>query len=288
MRSLGIDIGGTSVKVALRDGALTNTARSEQYRCPDRASLIDALRGAIGLIDSSIDSSVPLGLCLPGRLNESETAIERSLNLPCLEGWLFDDLLRSVLGFRPACFRVVSDMCATTHEIVRSQGLEGRVAVLAIGTGVGLGVYEHGQMCSIGSRGIGHIGQIDVGRIGEADVVGRDGSLNTLESYVGLPALRSRLGGANEEELLRFMGSLPSEDPALRALVHAMRVVHAIYVPDAIVLAGGVGLALQPSGEAIRDRVNEGLTSLANPNWSLGFADSLYHAASGAAMLAFD
>lgn len=288
MRSLGIDIGGTSIKVALRDGALMNTSRSEQYRYPDRSSLIDALRSALSLIDSSIDSSVPLGICLPGRLNESETAVERSLNLPCLEGWLFDDLLRSVLGFIPTSFRVVSDVHATTHDIVRAQGLEGRVAVLAIGTGVGLGVYEHGQMCSIGSRGTGHIGQIDVGRIGEADVVGPDGALNTLESYIGLPAWRSRLGDTSEEELLRCMKSLPPEDPSLRALVHAMRVMHAIYVPDTIVLAGGVGLALQPSGEAIRDRVNEGLTTLANPSWSLVFADSLYHAASGAAMLALD
>ena len=288
MAALGIDIGGSSVKVALHDGAVIQTARSASYQRPDRETLASAIGDAIGSLDAPNDPSIRVGLCLPGRHDEAGSAIECSFNLPCLEGWAFGALLRSALGFDPARWRVVSDVHAATIDIVRSKGLDGRVAVIAIGTGVGLGVCEQGQMCSIGSRGIGHLGQVDVGRLGDEDQVAPSGAINTLESYIGLPALRARHGADDEQELMRFIASLPAEDPTMRALVAGLRGVHAIYVPDTIVLAGGVGLAMEGSGGAIHARVSDGLTTLANPDWSLRFADSLYHAASGAAMLALD
>ncbi|MFG0245906.1 MAG: ROK family protein [Phycisphaerales bacterium JB052] len=286
MASLGIDIGGSSVKVALHDGAVIQTARSASYQRPDREALASAIRDAMGSLDTPIDSSICVGLCLPGRHDKAGSAIECSFNLPCLEGWAFGALLRSALGFDPARWRVVSDVHAATMDIVRSKGLDGRVAVVAIGTGVGLGVWEHGQMCTIGSRGIGHLGQIDVGRLGDEDQVAPSGAINTLESYIGLPALRARLGCRDEQELVRLIASLPPEGPTMRALVAGLRVFHAIYVPDTVVLAGGVGLAMRGSGGAIHARVSDGLTTLANPDWSLLFADSLFHAASGAATLA--
>lgn len=286
MNALGIDIGGTSVKLALHDGTVTRTARSEHYERPNRELLTRFIRNAIDSLGEPLDRSIRVCLCLPGRHDESGETINRSFNLPCLEGWAFDELLRSALGFDPSNWRVVSDIHATTVDVVRTKGLDGRVAVIAIGTGVGLGVCELGEMCTIGSGSIGHLGQIDVGRTGDEDHVAPDGSMNTLESYIGLSALRSRLGAGDENDLIRFIESLPPEHPVMRALIRALRVVHAIYVPDTIVLAGGVGLALHSSGGAIHARVSDGLTTLANPDWSLQFADSLFHAASGAAMLA--
>lgn len=288
MNALGIDIGGTSVKLALHDGTVTRTTRSEHYERPNRELLTRIIRNTFDSLGEPIDRSIRVGLCLPGKQDESGEAINRSFNLPCLEGWSFGELVRSALGFDPSHCCVVSDIHATTVDVARTQGLDGRIAVIAIGTGVGLGVCELGKMCSIGSQGIGHLGQIDVGRIGDEDHVAPDGSMNTLESYIGLPALRARLGEGDENDLMVFIQSLPPEHPVMRALIRALRVVHAIYVPDTIVLAGGVGLALHSSGGAIHARVSDGLTTLANPDWSLLFADSLYHAASGAATLALD
>lgn len=286
MRALGIDIGGSAAKLAVIDADGVRTARSVGYDRPDREELKQAIRGAIDQLGVPIDASVPVGLCVPGRRSAEGDQIERSLNLACIEGWAFDAMLREVLGHTPERMAVVSDIHAATVDLVRAKQSRGRVVVVAIGTGVGLGVWEDGQMLSIGGRSIGHLGQIDVGRLENVDRIGADGARNTLESFVGLPALRARWGGLDGERLSRRIDSMRSDDPAATALVRALRIVHAIYVPDTVVLAGGVGLALAPLGGVLQQRVNDGLTSLARPEWSLCFGDSLYHASLGAARLA--
>jgi predicted NBD/HSP70 family sugar kinase len=286
VRSLGIDVGGSSVKVALIDGQKESHAKSGGYRTPDRSELIDCVREAIFGLNVDLDFSVPVGLCLPGRRASTGDRIETSLNLPCLNDWVFADLLESVLGWCPARYRVVSDIAAAAHDIVRSADLRGRVLVLAIGTGVGMALLEDGELCSIGSRGIGHIGQIDVGRIGDSDRLNADGSRNTLESFVGLASLLDRFPGHSDAQIAGKLGQLTMGDPFMMALVHALRIAHAIYVPRTIVIAGGVGLALRGRSGEIKAAVSDALTTLADPDWSLVFGDSLYHAASGAARLA--
>ena len=72
----------------------------------------------------------------------------------------------------------------------------------------------------------------------------------------------------------------------IQALVRAIRVVHTIYVPDQIVLMGGVGIALKPNASALDREIRDGLTSLARPGWELHFGDYAYHAAVGAARFA--
>ena len=49
MDVLGIDIGGSSVKVtAIREGQVLWTGRSSPYRDPGRQDLVLAIRGALG------------------------------------------------------------------------------------------------------------------------------------------------------------------------------------------------------------------------------------------------
>lgn len=286
MPALGIDIGGSSVKVTMLDHGEAKLARSESYRQPDREKLASAIRVAVDQLETQIKASLPIGLCLPGRQNASGECVEHAVNLPCLEGWVFNDLLRTALGFEPSAISIVSDIHAASIDLMHTLQLSGRSAVVAIGTGVGLGVLEDGRMLSIGSGGIGHIGQIDVGRLDEQDHIAPDGALNTLESYIGLTALRARFGELSEAELAERLESLSADDPIIRALVQALRIVHAIYRPDSIVLAGGIGIVLPRNQGLIYSKVNDRLTKLARSGWSLQFGDSLHHAASGAARLA--
>lgn len=286
MRALGIDIGGSSVKAALIDGDQRRTARSHSYIRPDRDTLSGAIREAVSTFALSYDNAIPVGLCLPGRRAPGGDRIERSFNLPCLEGWAFGDLLVSALDFEPCSFRVISDIHAAAHDIVHSRSLRGRVAVISIGTGVGMSLLEDGAACSIGGRGIGHIGQLDVGRIDDEDRLSPDGARNTLESFIGLAALRRQFPGAQDAEIVERVRTLPDDDACIESLVRALRIMHAIYVPDVILLTGGFGTLLNDRGERIHTLVSDGLTRLANPSWTLGFGDSLYHAALGAARLA--
>lgn len=286
MPSLGIDIGGSSVKAALHDDGLVTTARSAGYSRPSRDELVSSVREAVRLLGAPADESTPIGLCVPGKQDVAGQRVERSINLPCLDGWLFADFLSSVLGFVPDRYRVVSDIHATAIEIVNRYALAGRVGLIAIGTGVGFAMVEDGEVLRLGSRGAGHLGQLDVGRCDDRDRFHADGARNTLESYVGVHGLRDQLGTDDEAVIEDYLMRVSADEPVMRALVHALRVVHAIHTPDTIVLAGGVGVALRPRHDQIRSLVDEGLTSLARPGWTLMFGDSIFHAASGAAWLA--
>jgi len=281
--TLGIDIGGTSVKVCLLDGDACHTARSSVYANPSREELIDAIREAIGQLPQAIDAAMPVGLCLPGKRSGDGCSIERAVNLPCLDGWVFDELMTQSLGHLEIKWRVLSDVQAAGEDFICAHKCCDRTAIIAIGTGVGLAVFDDREAVGIGKRGVGHLGMMDMGRLGERDVVGPDGAKNTLESYIGARAIEARFPGVEPTKMPEAIGTLAMDKLAMTAIVRMIRVVHAIYVPDQIVLMGGIGIALKPLQIQLQTVVNDGLTSLANPSWRLMFGDSPYHAARGAA-----
>ncbi len=286
MRSIGIDIGGSSVKAALiEDGCLT-TARSSGYAKPSREELIRAVQDAVYLLGSRVDDSTPVGLCLPGKQSEQGDRVIRSINLPCLNDWVFDEMLDSMLDWTPMGISVVSDIKATAIDLVTQYELVGRVGVIAIGTGVGFAMIEDGALIDLGSGSAGHLGQLDVGRCAQDDRFDAEGSRNTLESFVGVRALRNELGAHDESVITAYLRSAHVDTPCLLALARALRVVHEMHVPDTIMLAGGIGIALQSRHDLIHTLVNEGSTPIVYTEWNLMFGDSLYHAAAGAARVA--
>ncbi|TVS07935.1 MAG: hypothetical protein EA423_02850, partial [Phycisphaerales bacterium] len=154
----------------------------------------------------------------------------------------------------------------------------GRLAAIVLGTGVGLAVLDGGEPVTIGARGIGHLGQVDVGV--EPMPLGPDGGRGGLEGYLGLRALEARFG----ERIAEGLSGLDGEDPILRALARACRIVHAIYTPDEIRLLGGVGMLLEPVLCKLEGLVRTELTGVAREGWTMRCADSAYLAAIGAAV----
>ncbi len=280
--TLGIDIGGTSVKVCFLDAHSCHTARSSVYANPSREVLIGAICEAIGQLPK-VEMSMPIGLCLPGKQSDDGCSIERAVNLPCLDGWRFDTILEQVFGLVPTTYAVLSDVQAAGEDFICAHKCVGRSAIIAIGTGVGLGVFDDGEVVGIGNRGIGHLGMIDIGPLGGVDRLAPDGAKNTLESYIGARAIEQRFPSIEPTKLPRAIETLGMDEPFINAIVRMIRIVHAIYVPDQIVLMGGVGIGLLTHQNKIETAVNDGLTSLANRNWRLMFGDSPYHAACGAA-----
>ncbi len=287
MTTLGIDIGGTAVKAALLSGGSVRTGISGEYARPDR----ETLRAAIGHAVRDVigdTAGVPIervGLCVPGRRASDGASIELAVNVPGLVGYRFDDLVGDALG-RPAGVVLLGDAEAATLDVVRGLRTEERVLGVAVGTGVGVALVERGRSLGIGGGGLGHLGQIDVGPIGDGitpgDRVGADGGRNSLESYLGLPALRARFGDALSEGI----ASMSDRDPALIALSRAIRIALALYTPRRVVLLGGIGMALGRHASRIDALVRDGLTSVATEGWGLGFGCSRHHAACGAAQAA--
>ncbi len=282
---LGIDIGGTSVKTALlRDGALLRTSRSDAYAMPGR----DELRRAIGQAGSAAlgnENISAVGVCCPGLLDRQRGMITLSVNVPGLVGVRMEELLGEALGAEriPGPPAIVSDANATALDLYDSRKLSGRLLCLCIGTGVGAAVID-GQaraegglrLLRVAGESAGHLGQIDVSLMGDAPI-GPDGGRGSLEAYLGAAALRARYGDENPTERLAV------DDPPMRALVRAIRIAHAIYRPDHVALAGGIGIRLGRLVDGLQRRINTDLTSVARKEWTLSCGDSDDHAAIGAA-----
>jgi len=223
----------------------------------------------------------PAGVCVPGMLTEDRASVARSVNVPSLNGVRLDALVAEAIGVRPASLAVATDTFATAYDLYRSRRPAGRMFLLAIGTGVGAAVLDDGRPLSVDGDSPGHFGQMDVSLAGES-VVGPDGGAGSLEGYLSAAALASRFGPGPGVWVER----ITLDDPAIRALVRAIRIAHALYRPQHVFLAGGIGIRLGRLCGPIRDAVSHQLTAIARPDWTLATGDSDFHAAQGAARLA--
>ncbi len=277
MVDVGIDIGGTSVKAAVRaDGRWHRTGQSGFYARPTADQLRAAVAAAVGPVDA-VDR---VGLCVPGVLDAGRRAVTLAVNVPGLVGLPLDGLVPGALGLaggRPTV--VCNDAVAAADDVWQSRGVRGRLLVLTLGTGVGNAVLDDGALLDLGGGASGHLGQVDVTLPDAAEVVGPDGGAGGLEGYLGVAALGRRYG----PDVTAAVAALDGTEPAVRALARVLRVAHAIYRPDHVCLCGGVGVRLRHLLPALRRQVEDRLTNLARPGWTLTCGDDDFHAARGAA-----
>src|SRR5947209_513726 len=281
MTSLGVDIGGTSVKMAaLRDGEILWTGRSEMYARPTTEQLITAFHQASAsrVETHPFDSA---GVCVPGLMDDAKTKVTLSVNVPGLVDQPLSDLLRNALGPAVPTPVAMADAAAAAYDIYHSSKLSGRLLVLVLGTGVGAAVVDEAGLLRVDGDSPGHLGQIDVSLEGHP-VVGPDGVACSLEGYLVYASLRDRLG----PDFATQLASLARTDPALLALARALRIAHALYRPHHVILAGGIGLALRPHLAMLKELTERQLTRIARPGWTLDCGDGDYHAAAGAARYA--
>jgi predicted NBD/HSP70 family sugar kinase len=295
MTTLGIDIGGTSVKTALFDDASSakplSTGQSPAYSRPSTTQLVDAIQKALPpataqILDSMRKSGAStlqidrLGLCLPGLYDSAQRKVTLSVNVPGLVGPTLDALVKQSLGTLPPVVKIFSDAVAAAYDIYQIKKLERRVLVISLGTGIGAAVLDNGKSLEVDGPSPGHLGQLDVTIEGHP-ATGPDGGAGSLEGYMGAAALIKKYGDV-ATALKTFRGF----EPPLRALARAIRIAHAIYRPQHVVLAGGIGIRMAHLAEPLHALVSTHLSSIARPNWTLTVGDSDHHAARGAARLA--
>jgi glucokinase len=280
MLSLGIDIGGSSVKAAaLNENGIQWTCRSDSYDRPDASALICAI--ALAATGGDLAGLTAAGLCVPGLLDPAGQHVTLSANVPGLVGVPLARLVEDALGVSlPRPLHIVSDAHGAAHDIITRRALAGRAAVLSLGTGVGMSVLDDGLPLIVDGTTPGHIGQIDVS-LDSDPPIGPDGGAGGLEAYIGTPALERAYGN-----VAATLAAMTVSDAPIRTLVRAIRIIHAIYRPQHIVLAGGVGLGLRRLLPEIQSSVKARLTSVARDGWTLTAADHEFHAACGAAALA--
>lgn len=278
MTQLGIDIGGTSIKLAaMENGRTLWTGQSAFYARPTTEQLVDALRATAA---GRVSNAGAAGLCVPGLYDAQQRMITLSVNVPGLMGIKLDDLISRAFGPGIKQLQIINDAVATATDVIVSRNLKGRVVSIALGTGVGMGVLDDGVPLFIDGASPGHIGQVDCSIEGEP-TIGPDGGAGSLEGYIGVPALVKRYGSTEN-----FLKRASVNESPIKALVRAIRICHGIYRPQHVILVGGIGIRLAPMIADIKKACEINLTSIARKDWTLSAGDHDFHAALGAARLA--
>jgi predicted NBD/HSP70 family sugar kinase len=290
MTSLGIDVGGSSVKLAAvaADGRTLWQTQSDTYTQPTREHLAAVIRKAIaGRFEAGGGGGVgvgggAVGICVPGTRDLVTRTVIQSVNLPALNGLQLDDLIAESVGARPAHAAIMTDANATGVDVYLANKLAGRLCSLALGTGIGAAVIDEGGVpLFVDGESPGHVGQVDVSIEGEP-VIGPDGGAGSLEGYLGAPAIVKRYG----PDMAKNLANFSANDPPIKALARAIRICHAMYCPHHVALTGGIGIRMEHLLPTIRALVEKDLTRIAQPGWTLTCGTDDFHAARGAAKFA--
>ncbi len=284
--ALGIDIGGSSVKLALVcDGNQPHTLRGDPYEMPTLEVLTSRIRQTF---DALLEKSgvgrgavVRVGVSVAGPMNKAGV-LEGAANLPDLVGVSIPEWTEETLGLgvrvKPATD--ANSAAACEH---RRNPMPGRTLYLSMGTGVGGAVLDDGRPVIITRGTSGHFGHMDVSG-GEADAPATPGAgRGALEAYVGFRTLEADGVPVASDERFEH----PTMKRALAALARGIRILLALYRPDHIVLMGGTVAIYEPALDQVRAMANERVTKAAPENWTLtvGGADN-FAAAIGTATLA--
>jgi glucokinase len=242
MKALGLDVGGTNIKLALlEDGELVEqreaATRSEDGGPADVLQRIVELGRSVGPVDS-------VGVALPGLFNEAGIVVL----LPNLYGAWTGTPVRAPLeeGFGMPV-RLIND----GHAFALAESTLGagrgapNVMCVVCGTGIGGGLVLGGRLHLGPEQRAGEFGHHTVDEYGPVCECGNRGC---LELYAGARAIAAAAGAPSFDETVFRARS--GDEAALRALARAGELIGlaianvVIFVaPDRVVVGGGVAQA---------------------------------------------
>lgn len=196
---LGIDVGGTNVKLGLVDAcgemhAKASTA-TPALKTPQNVFAY-AMEFAIEQLarrGCSVADLVGVGVAVPGVLDSREHVLREVVNLP---GWQGEPLLKILSETSRLPSVVVNDANAAAYaEHTRRCLGDQSLALVTLGTGIGCGVVIQGSPYSGDHGCAGELGHIAI-EFGEHALPCTCGSRGHLESYAGAGGVVTRLRAA--------------------------------------------------------------------------------------------
>ena len=180
--AIGIDFGGTSVKLGVARGPelLQTCEPIETAAHPGPAALIGVMAARVAELRSAFPEVAAIGCGVPGLVDFDSGYIHELTNV----GWKHVPL-RAILSEKTGLPCVVeNDANAMTYAEWRYGAGRGlcNVVALTLGTGVGGGLVLNNTMYRGRSFSAGEIGQMSVDYNGKA---GHYGNLGALEKYIG-------------------------------------------------------------------------------------------------------
>jgi glucokinase len=239
MRSLGLDLGGTNIKLALLDDGDVVEEHAVPTRSEDGGpdavvSRMADLAGSVGAVDS-------VGVAVPGLFDESGVVVLFPNLLGAWTGVPVRARLEGAIG-RPVSLINDGHAFAIAESTLGAGRGAADVICIVCGTGIGGGLVLGGRL---------HLGVADrAGEFGHHTVVVDGdrcecGNSGCLELYAGSRAIARAAGADSFDEAVR--NARDGDEAALDALAQAGRLIGIavanvlIFVaPHRVVLGGGV------------------------------------------------
>ena len=266
---IGIDLGGTNLKVALLD---------LNYNIKDRETLStrsfmekeDLILGIEHCVNRFIKYNnlskaqiLGVGLGLPGQVDARAGIVHFFPNIPGWKEVKFRDILRKKLGLAIFLDNDAKLMALAEHKLGAARGFR-NVLCMTLGTGIGGGIIINGKLYRGFNNAAGEVGHLPINENGAACNCGSSGCLEayvgnrriitqakkifkrniTLEKLSQLAAKHNRLAIAIWHNTGRHLGF------ALAGVVNLLNL-------DAIVIGGGVAGAGSLLFDTIRNRLKE-------------------------------
>ncbi len=276
--SIGIDFGGTSVKIGLCRGSEVleklEPLPTEDY--PGSANLIAAMAEGVSKLTSRHQGINAVGVGIPGFVDWTTGRIHELTNVP---GWIdvpFRETLTAATGLIVTADNDANCMTYAEFSHGAGQGTSNMLAV-TLGTGVGGGVIINGDLYRGSLFGAGEIGQMSISY--NSSRPGSYGNTGALEEYIGNNEIAARakyLYQLEDREVpaadctphALSLAAASGDETALRvwdevstALACGLANCSWLLNPDAIVIGGGVAkagdLLFGPLRQKIRSQLAE-------------------------------
>ncbi len=196
---LGVDVGGTNIKLGLVDfqGAMQakGSTATPPLKTPQNvfAYAMEFASEQLASLGRSAADLAGVGLAVPGVLDSREFVLREVVNLP---GWHGEPLLKILSETSSLPSAVVNDANAAAYAEHARRGLgDQSLALVTLGTGIGCGVVVQGSPYGGDHGCAGELGHIAI-EFGEHALPCTCGSRGHLESYAGAGGVIVRLRAA--------------------------------------------------------------------------------------------
>ena len=180
---IGIDMGGTSVKLGVCQGAAV-LYRDEPIITSDFAganAIVEEMARRVALLRDAHPEVEAIGVGVPGFVDVKTGIVHELTNVPGWREVLLGRELRELTGLPAVAENDANCMGVAELRYGAARGLTDFLAI-TLGTGVGGAVFIHGRLYHGARSGAGEVGQMSIDYRG---VEGPHGNTGALERYVG-------------------------------------------------------------------------------------------------------
>jgi len=295
---VGIDLGGTNIKIGLFDGELNLKNKTSVPTNPDMGpdAVIDKMVQTVQqLLDDTaieLERVRAVGIGTPGPANYSQGIIIRSTNMPKFKNVPIRQILSDRLG-KPVVFDNDANVaCWGEYAVGAGKGVKDMV-FFTLGTGIGGGIISNGELvhgCAENAAELGHMIIYPNGRLCNC------GQRGCVEAYASADSTARRAKEAIEagaesslKQVLQETGTLTSKDvyehlakgdPLAKEITDgtaealAITCINMLHTtePKRIVFAGGMIAAGDVLLNRIKDYFNEHIWNIKQETVEICFA----------------